>query len=345
DEDGLEILNAPVSFSSEAESVATVDAAGVAHAFRAGATKISASSGDATAHSSLAAYPLTLVINEVLADPPAGAAGDANRDGTRSASQDEFVEIVNAAGVDLDLGGCQLATLDAANTRTARHVFAAGTLLLPGTAAVVFGGANAATFNPLDAAFGGALVLTASSGGLSLLNGGDTVQLLDPGGALIEEVTYGGESALAGDRHQSLTRAPDILGDFALHSSLEGASSRLFSPGTRMDGSPFATTAPIARIEISPASATVQPGESRQFTAHAYDGAGQELPGVIFRWQARDPSVASVGQDGTARALKDPGDQPRRDAATRRARLRPRRSARRRRDLHMALAQHFRRHG
>ena len=44
-----------------------------------------------------------VVINEFLADPPAGLAGDANRDGIRSASDDEFVELFNTGMADVDL--------------------------------------------------------------------------------------------------------------------------------------------------------------------------------------------------------------------------------------------------
>src|SRR5205085_788389 len=51
-----------------------------------------------------------IVINEILADPPDGLAGDANHDGVRDTSADEFVELVNSTTRDLDLGGCVLQT-------------------------------------------------------------------------------------------------------------------------------------------------------------------------------------------------------------------------------------------
>src|SRR5215213_966671 len=47
-------------------------------------------------------------INEFLADPPDGLAGDANGDGTRSASQDEFIEIINRTSAPVDIGGFTL---------------------------------------------------------------------------------------------------------------------------------------------------------------------------------------------------------------------------------------------
>ena len=39
----------------------------------------------------------------VLADPPSGTPGDANGDGTRSSSQDEFVELANVSSDPVDL--------------------------------------------------------------------------------------------------------------------------------------------------------------------------------------------------------------------------------------------------
>ena len=57
----------------------------------------------------------TLVINEYQADPADGLAGDANGDGTRSASQDEFVEVVNNGSQPLDVSGFTIS--DAAQVR------------------------------------------------------------------------------------------------------------------------------------------------------------------------------------------------------------------------------------
>src|SRR5437867_9369322 len=40
-----------------------------------------------------------------LADPPEGPAGDANGDGVRNSSQDEFVEILNRSSAPIDISG------------------------------------------------------------------------------------------------------------------------------------------------------------------------------------------------------------------------------------------------
>ncbi|MDQ3907160.1 MAG: Ig-like domain-containing protein, partial [Acidobacteriota bacterium] len=304
DDDGVEIANAPVAFASDDDGVASINGAGRALALREGETKIRAICGAASAEAVLRTRALTLTINEALIDPPDGAAGDANRDGARSASQDEFVEIVNASDSDIDLGGQRLATRGTTGSAATRHVFASGTILAPGNALVIFGGANSATFNPRDPAFGGAALVTASTGSLSLINGGGTITLFDPSGAVVDEFTYGGATALEGDRNQSLARSPDVLGDFTLHSSPAESAGRLFSPGARIDGSPFETTAPVSRVEIDPADAELHPGGAQHFSARAFGADGRELSGVIFRWRSGDESTATIDQAGNARALK-----------------------------------------
>ncbi|MBN1465245.1 ExeM/NucH family extracellular endonuclease [candidate division KSB1 bacterium] len=158
---------------------------------------------------------VALVINEILADPDA-ADGDANGDGVVDTADDEFVEIVNTSDGDLDLSGWTVA--DAASVR---HIFADGTLLRQGGALVLFGGGSP------SGDFGGALVLVASSGSLSLNNTGDTVTLNDGASDVLTE-TYG---ATAGD-NQSITRSPDVIGDtFIKHSLAPDADGALYSPG------------------------------------------------------------------------------------------------------------------
>ncbi|HEY2963878.1 MAG TPA: lamin tail domain-containing protein [Pyrinomonadaceae bacterium] len=175
-----------------------------------------------------------VVINEILADPPDGLAGDANHDGVRDSSADEFIELVNSTPRDIDLSGYQLQSrsLTAAND-TLRHRFATGTTLFAGTAIVVFGAGTPNASNPL---FNGSQVVKASTGGLSLVNSGGVVTLRNRNGEIVTAVAYGSSLGLRADQNQSLTRVPDVTGAFSLHSI---ASDRSFSPGTRIDGSAF----------------------------------------------------------------------------------------------------------
>ena len=174
-----------------------------------------------------------LILNELLTDPPADDAattdvveGDANGDGTREAFGDEFVELVNTNTSQLDISGYTIS--DGAGLR---HTFPANTILDGGKAAVVFGGGSP------TGDFGGATVQTATGGTLSLNNNSDKVVITDNNGNIIIEFAWGGSTAYDGGADQSLTRDPDITGDFVLHTTT--TSGGVYSPGTQVDGSAF----------------------------------------------------------------------------------------------------------
>lgn len=163
-----------------------------------------------------------VVINEFLADPAAGLAGDANNDGVRSASDDEFVEILNYGASAVDLSGWRIR-----DAVFIRHILPAPTTLLPYEYMVIFGGGLPS--------LPGVNWQLASTGTLSLNNGGDTVSLLNTSDVIMNQVIYGGE----GNNDQSLVRFPEGTGiGFVLHTSPPQADA-LFSPGRSMDGEPF----------------------------------------------------------------------------------------------------------
>ena len=165
------------------------------------------------------------VINEIHADPDGTIDGDANGDGTRNSTEDEFVEIVNNSGASLDISGWTLA-----DGFTVRHTFPDGSIVEDGCAIVVFGGGTP------TGTFGLSAVQTASSGSLGLNNGGDTVTL-NNGTVDVASAGYGSE----GGANQSLTRDPDGDGTSVLvqHTLATTSGGSLYSPGTKADGSQF----------------------------------------------------------------------------------------------------------
>lgn len=238
-----------------------------------------------------------ILINEALADPPDGIAGDANRDGVRDSSDDEFVELVNTTIHDIDISGYQLLSRSSSTTTdTLRHTFAAGTILPACSAAVVFGGG---TFDPNNSAFGGALVVKTTSS-LSLTNAGGAITLRDSAGGIITSFAWGGSTGLNGDANQSMTRSPDVTGNFVLHQAATDSGGRSYSPGTRVNGAAFAVCNPFVRIEVTPVSATIDAGAKQQFTARAFNASGNEVSGVIFFWQSSNTGVATIDQNGLA---------------------------------------------
>jgi len=156
--------------------------------------------------------PANVIVNEILANEPGS---DVNG---------EFVELVNVGGTSASIGGWTIS-----DGTGVRHTFAAGTTLAPGKAIVVFGGSSAIPAGLTNA-------VAASTGTLSLANGGDSVILKD-GGAVVK-TSYSYSSTLAGTDGVSMNRSPDAsaTGSFVLHTTLSALQS---SAGTRVNGTAF----------------------------------------------------------------------------------------------------------
>jgi lamin tail-like protein len=165
------------------------------------------------------AAPPQILVNEILADPPAGY--DASGDGVASTTQDELVELVNIGAASIDLSGATLS--DGASVRA---TMPAGTVIAPGKVLLVFGGAAVGLSLPG--------VTIVSQGTLSLNNGGDTVTLRSAGGVVLASATYGPE----GGQDASLVRTVDAsaAAPFARHDTLAVTPA---SPGRRIDGTLF----------------------------------------------------------------------------------------------------------
>ena len=175
-----------------------------------------------------------LIFNEVLIDGSTDQ--DANGDGDIDPVEDEFVEIVNTSGQAIALADW---TLWDSNLPTPRHIFPAGTSLPAGEVIVVFGGGTA----PDD--IQGARFMVAEnydSGiafGLSMNNGGDTLTLYDDQMREVAVFAYGEQGIIVAVQDESITRSPDVTGDFGAHTEASGDPAVIFSPGTMVDGSNF----------------------------------------------------------------------------------------------------------
>lgn len=166
---------------------------------------------DANFSITASASPAKVIINEILANEPGS-----NTDG-------EFVELVNVGGTAASIAGWTIS-----DATQVRHTFASGTTLQPGKAIVVFGGSASIPAGLTNA-------VAASTGTLSLANGGDSV-ILKNGTTTVDSYAY--SSTLAGTDGVSMNRSPDTsaTGSFVLHTTLSSLSN---SPGTRVNGSAF----------------------------------------------------------------------------------------------------------
>ncbi|MEM8508392.1 MAG: ExeM/NucH family extracellular endonuclease [Bacteroidota bacterium] len=231
-----------------------------------------------------------IVINEILFDPAGDLTGDANGDGTRDFAEDEFIEIVNLDGRDVDISGWTLSDDDGG-----AFGFPEGTILINNCTAVLFGGGTP------TGDFGMGLVFVDDGTiGSGLANGGDVVELRDDEGILIASYAYGAE----GVSDQSLTRDPDGTGSEPLvaHSTATGSGGALFSPGTQIDGSLFAgcnmVVLPDLQItEIWPGN---EPGENLTEDWFEITNTGDipwtvsEFGNLFFDDESQSPSDAVV---------------------------------------------------
>lgn len=58
-----------------------------------------------------------------------------------------------------------------------------------------------------------------------------------------------------------------------------------------------------ARIDITPAVAAVQQGETVRFEATYYDGFGMPVPDIALRWESSAPDIATIDADGLVSGL------------------------------------------
>ena len=172
----------------------------------------------------------SIVLNEVLYDPSNSALlGDANGDGLYVQDEDEFIELLNTGSQPLDVSGWKVYDASALSSAMPRHVFPAGSVIPSGTALVLFGGGTP------TGSFGGALVQTTTTGAMNLNNAGDVLTITDAQDSVM--ITFD-VTPYSDNPNESFTRSPDITGEFVQQSTV-GSGTLLFSPGTRLDGSPF----------------------------------------------------------------------------------------------------------
>jgi len=183
-----------------------------------------------------------LILTEFLADPPNGLIGDANGDGERSASQDEFLEFLNITDRAIDLSGMAIYDAD-----LLRHQIPDSTIIPPNQLFLVFGGGE------VRPNFDHVIVQKASSNRLSLANVGDRIILRDSLQNILLLHDYGEEA----NDNQSIVFCPiDKESDFIKHTVI-GLGLPL-SPGTLHDCQPITVSNKLT-IELPKGTQLVGP--------------------------------------------------------------------------------------
>ena len=164
----------------------------------------------------------SLFISEVLADPPEGPAGDANRDDERDPYEDEFVELYNAGADTISLASWQLG--DAASLSDYFR-FPPGAFIAPGSYAVLFGGGNPVGFTVPVYTDDGTI-------GNGLNNTGEAIYLIDKTGVIVTRVSHDDWPD-----DQSIVRTSPDSGAFVPHKTASSTEAP-FSPGRATETPP-----------------------------------------------------------------------------------------------------------
>ncbi|MYG16575.1 MAG: hypothetical protein F4207_09185 [Gemmatimonadetes bacterium] len=112
--------------------------------------------------------------------------------------------------------------------------------------------------------------------------------------------------ATASRTDTTLTISPGIAGTAQVTITVsrcgcETAVSQVFN--VTVDPQAPAPGTTVASVTVSPASASVQEGETQQFTATAHDSNNVVITGKTFIWTSSDTSVATINSSGLATAV------------------------------------------
>ena len=221
------------------------------------------------------AFPHPLITEVLYAVPSTGDA-DANKDGKRQVSGDEFVELVNPHDRSIELRGYTITDGSLTAKTTLRFTFPA-MLLPPHAVVVVFNGHGSKIPGPVGDAkaapvgvndhFHKAAVFTMriASTRVSFSNAGDAAVLKAPDGKLLQRVRWGKADEKAGgigfllDEIAPITSKGSVQrdgpGKDAAWKSHTEIDSTPFSPGTFAPFETKSPTAPAPTPATNPASA------------------------------------------------------------------------------------------
>ena len=188
-----------------------------------------------------------LFISEVLADPPEGAAGDANQDGHYDPHEDEFIELYNAGPDTISLAKWQLSDAPALSNY---FRFPTDAVIAPNSYVVLFGGGNPTGFTVPVYTDDGTI-------GNGLADSGDPIYLIHRTGSIVASVSH---STWPDD--QSIVRTPPDSEAFVPHTTASPTQAP-FSPGRAAETSlepaskiPAMVAAPSLQIWPNPFNTT-----------------------------------------------------------------------------------------
>ncbi|MDE2806552.1 MAG: Ig-like domain-containing protein [Gemmatimonadota bacterium] len=288
DQDGQEIAGAPLNWSSNDNSVATIDASGLVTSIQNGSAIVTAASGSASGTASITVAQRLAQFRVSPASSRLSSLGDTLR---------LVAEALDAAGSDvagIDItwrsGDDGVATVDATGLVTAK---ANGTVKITAQGGGMSGTAEvtiaqlAVRLNVVPAAF-------------SLLALGDTLRLM----AFVLDVN---DNEVAGTSFEWTSKNDAVASVDAsgLVTAVRTGSTDVFAASGDLSDSAGVTIAQLAtKVRVTPATDTlVAVGDTVRLSAVAIDRNGNEVEDTDYIWSAPQPEVVTVSDDGLVTAV------------------------------------------
>ncbi len=287
-------LNRPITWSSSAPAVATVDTTGLVSTLATGSVTITAT---ADGQSASAAVTITPVLAASVTVTPATATLSAGQTAQLTATARDSAGNVLTRPITWSSSAPTVATVSATGLVSA---LAAGSATITATAdgrsgsatvtvPVVVGPLAKVVLTPASAtiAVGGSVTFT--------VTGYDAQGHVEPG-----PIACGWSS----DQPAIATVSGGVAKGVAAGSSLikAGCGGIVGSATVTVTSSATSSGPVAATVTVSPASASLQVGGTQQLTATARDSAGNVLSHPVT-WSSSAPAVASVGASGLVSAL------------------------------------------
>lgn len=288
DADGGVLTDAPVDWKSSNTAVATVDANGLVHGVSAGTATITATSGSVSDQAAVTVSPVPA--NAVVVSPGEATLFVGETVTLKATVTDANGDPLSGRPVTWSSSATGVATVSASGVVTARA---------PGTATITAsseGKSGKSTItvklvpvasvdmNPgeLELQIGQSATITAtpkSADGIALTGRSISWKSRDPG---IATVSSNGQVTAKS------------AGSTIIEASSEGVT-----------GVALVTVAnvPVSSVVVTPDTATLVVGQSKQLSAKTYDAGGTELSGRTITWSSSNEDVASVSSSGKVLAV------------------------------------------
>ncbi|MBT8508659.1 hypothetical protein AZH53_09605 [Methanomicrobiaceae archaeon CYW5] len=289
DQYGDVMAGATFTWSSSDESVGTVTSYGLFSASEAGSTTITASSGFISDSASVTVPLPAPVLTSIAVSPSTATVEIGETQQFTATGYDQYGDVMAGAtfvwsSSDEGVGSITSDGLFSAS--------AAGSTTITASSGLISDSASVTV--PLPAPVLTSIAVSPSTATVEI---GETQQFTATGydqyGDAMAGVTFVWSSS---DEDVGTITSGGLFSASAAGSTTITASSGLISDSVSVT---VPLPAPVlTSIAVSPSTATVEIGETQQFTATGYDQYGDAMAGATFTWSSSDEGVGTVTSDG-----------------------------------------------